>query len=105
MKEVIKFLLFLVYATSIFFLPNHAIIFSLLLVIHLFIMFFTKTKAKLAITNITHFLPFILLTFIINCILGYFSYAIWISIKLFLVCNITFIYSNSTTITRNCKNN
>lgn len=41
-------------------------------------------------------MPFILLTFIINCLLDTYINAIWMAIKLLLVCNITFIYSQTT---------
>ena len=34
-----------------------------------------------------------------------FYYAMWIGIKLIIVCNITIIYSNTTTIIRNSRNN
>lgn len=101
MKNMIQFLLFLAYATTIFFLPNHYIILFAFL-INFIIMLFTKCTIKSAIRNIYKFLPFILLTFVINCFLGYYIEAIWIGIKLLVVCNITYVYSKTTTVTRNC---
>ena len=44
--------------------------------------------------------PFILFTFTINCILDTFYNALWIGLKLFIVCNITIIYSETTSIIR-----
>lgn len=104
MKDVIKFILFLTYATLIFFLPNHSIILFAFL-IHFSVMLFTKCTIKSVIRNIAKFSPFIFLTAFINCLLGDFVTAFWISIKLLLVCNITFIYSQTTTVTRTFKNN
>ena len=44
-------------------------------------------------------MPFIIFTFIINCLLDDITNAIWIGIKLLIVCNMTMIYSNTTTVT------
>ena len=44
-------------------------------------------------------MPFIIFTFIINCLLDDIMNAIWIGIKLLIVCNMTMIYSNTTTVT------
>ena len=101
MNKVFKFLLFLLYATVIFFLPNNYIILYAF-AINLIASFITKIKVKDVLNNILHFMPFILLTVIINYLLGYHIEAIWIGIKLILVCNITFIYSKTTTIARFC---
>ena len=49
-------------------------------------------------------LPFIIFTFVINCVLDNVINAIWIGVKLLLVCNITIIYSETTSIDRNCNN-
>jgi len=104
MKNLLKFLLFLIYATIIFFLPNHyLILFAFLL--HFLVMLFTKCTIKSAFYNICKVMPFILMTVLINCMLGYFIEAIWIGIKLILVCNITFIYAKTTSVTRYCYNN
>lgn len=101
MKNVVKFLLFIIYATIIFFLPNNEKMLWLI-VIHIIWMILAKTNIKKAITNLLGFLPFILFTVILNCVLDYYMNAIWLGIKLLLVCNITFIYARTTTIGRNC---
>ena len=104
MKNVIKFLLFIIYSSSIFFLPNNKIIlFSI--PFNLFIMIITKVNYKKIIKKSFIVVPFIFFTFIINCILDNISNAIWIAIKLFIVCNITIIYSETTNITRHSRNN
>ena len=101
MKEIIKFLAFLCYATSIFFIPNNIVI-LLACLVNIAIIFLAKINIKLIIKNLAIFLPFILFTVIINCVLDYYINAIWVGIKLLLVCNITFIYSKTTTVRKLC---
>lgn len=102
MKQVITFLLFLIYATVIFLIPN-TIFLLCPFVINIILLLVTKTNLKKAIKNILKLLPFILFTFIINCLLDTYSNAIWIALKLLLVCNITFIYSQTTSTTEIAK--
>ena len=86
MKNVIKFLLFIIYSSSIFFLPNNKIIlFSI--PFNLFIMIITKVNYKKIIKKSFIVVPFIFFTFIINCILD------------------NIIYSETTNITRHSRNN
>lgn len=104
MKNIIKFLIFIAYSTCIFFLPNNKLI-LIFLIINLFAMILTKTHIKNIIISTYKILPFILFTFVINCLLDNIVNAFWIGIKLIIVCNITFTYSNTTTVTRNSRNN
>ena len=99
MKNVIKFLLFIAYSSVIFFLPNNKII-PLFILFNLFIMIIAKVHLKNVISKSMVILPFIIFTFIINCIIDNISNATWIAVKLFIVCNITIIYSETTSITR-----
>lgn len=104
MKNIIKFLLFIAYSTSIFFLPNnYFILFPI--IINLLAMFLSKKQLKRTIAKTLKILPFIIFTFIVNYILDNFTNAIWIAIKLIIVCNITIIYSETTSITRDSRNN
>ena len=103
MKDVTKFLLFITYSTIIFFLPNNIIILFFVLA-NLSIMIISKIKPKKVIHKSMLVSPFIILTFVINCILDNITNATWIAIKLFIVCNITIIYSETTNITRNSRN-
>lgn len=96
MKNVIAFLLFLLYATVIFLIPNNLFLLCPL-VINLLLFILTKTNFKKAMRNLFKFLPFILFTFVINCWLDTYINASWMAFKLLLVCNITFIYSQTTT--------
>lgn len=104
MKEIIKFLAFLCYTTSIFFIPNNIVI-LVAFAINIAIILFAKINIKAVVKNLAIFLPFVLFTVIINCILDNYINAIWVGIKLLLVCNITFIYSKTTTVRQICKNN
>ncbi len=105
LKDVILFLVFLLYATAIFFIPN-SIFLLIPFIINLLILAISKTNIKRALKNLLKLSPFVLLTFIINCLLDNYINATWMALKLFLVCNITFIYgtnTNTTTIAKTVK--
>lgn len=104
MKNVIKLLLFIIYSTSIFFLPNNKFI-LFFIIFNLLLMFMNNIQIKKVISKSMQVLPFIAFTFIINYILDNFYNALWIGIKLFIVCNITIEYSETTSISRNSRNN
>ncbi|MCI9246372.1 MAG: hypothetical protein HFJ30_04515 [Clostridia bacterium] len=102
MKNIITFILFLLYATAIFFIPNN--IFLLCpFVINMILWLITKSNMKKTITNLFKIAPFVLLTFLINCWLDTYINALWMAVKLLLVCNITFIYSQTTTTAQVAK--
>ena len=103
MKDILKFVIFIVYATTIFFLPNNIFI-LLCFVLNLFVIILARLSLKKAIINTFKIFPFILFTFIINIFLDSFINALWVGIKLIIVCNATFIYSQTTTVARTCKN-
>lgn len=104
MKNVIKFLLFITYSTSIFFLPNSMIILFFIL-LNILMMIIAKVNIKKVISKTLIILPFIIFTFLINWLLDNLNNALWIGIKLFVVCNITIIYSETTSIARSSRNN
>ena len=104
MKNEIKFLLFIIYATCIFFLPNNKCI-MLIVIFNLFIMIINKVQPKKVMAKNIQVLPFIAFTFIINYILDNFYIALWIGIKLFIVCNITIVYSETTNVARHSRYN
>lgn len=97
MKQVITFLTFIVYATLIFFTPNMKWCIIIPFLINAVAMIGLKISLKKALKNLWHIIPFILITGIINLILEGYTYAFYISIKLILVCNATYIYSRTTT--------
>ena len=97
MKNVISFIIFIIYATLVFFLPNTKVILICIL-INLIIMFLIKINIKSFFKSLIKILPFILFTFIINLFLDNLINAFWIALKLIIVCNITIIYSSTTSI-------
>ncbi len=102
MKDVFKFLIFIIYATTIFFLPNQIYILSCL-ILNLIVILLCKLSFKKAFFNTLKIVPFVLFTFIINILLDSFVFALWIGIKLIIVCNTTFIYSQTTTVANLAK--
>jgi len=104
MKNIVEFLEFILYSTSVFFFPNNKIIF-IFAIINLIINFISKVSIIKVWKSTLNIFPFIIFTFLINFLLDEFYYAMWIAIKLIIVCNITIIYSNTTTIIRNIRNN
>lgn len=97
MKNIIGFFCFILYATFIFFV-NSNILLLVILVINILVMIMLKIKVVDAIRNIGNLLPFIVITVLINCILSNYEYAIIVAVKLILVCNVTYIYSKTTTV-------
>lgn len=97
MKNVVLFLVFLIYVTGIFFVEN-PIILCFIFILNILAMIIYRIKLIDALESIIKILPFIALTVIINWILSSYSYAILIGIKLILVCNITYIYSKTITV-------
>ena len=97
MKDIIKFIIFVIYCTAIFFFPNNNSI-LIFISINLVAMILTYKHIKSIIVGTLKILPFVVLTFIFNCILDEFINAIWISIKLLIVCNMTMTYSKTTTV-------
>ena len=102
MKNAITFLVFLAYVTLIFFMPNNIWLASFA-VVNLILMLLIKVNFKKAIINLTKYLPFILFTFIFNILLDNYINAIWMAVKLLLVCNATYIYSRTITVAQLAK--
>lgn len=100
MKDIAKFLIFIVYCTCIFFFPNNEQILFIFL-INLFLIAILKINIIEIIKKTFKIFPFVLFTFLINILLDDYTNAIYIGTKLLIVCNITFIYSSTTTVTRN----
>ena len=61
-------------------------------------MILTWKHIKSIIFGTLKILPFVVLTFIFNYLLDELINAIWISIKLLIVCNMTMTYSKTTTV-------
>ncbi len=119
--QIVKFLVFLAYATAVFFLPNGWPVMVAVL-INLILMALialkpnnqpkgnfkhdrnSKPKLKNAqvvikiLRQTVRVLPFVLFTAIFNWWLDSWQAALWIGLKLTIVCNATMIYSASMTI-------
>lgn len=98
MKDIIKFLIFVIYSTAIFFLPNNQII-LIFIIINLITMLIKMKYIKKILYGTLRILPFIIFTLLINCWLDTIINALWIGLKLLIVCNMTMIYSTTTTVT------
>lgn len=92
MKNLILLLIFMSYTTSIFFISNWIALLCFVL-INLMLIFAFKLNFKRVFINLYKVTPIILITFIFNILFGYFEDAILISIRLYIVCNITFIFT------------
>ncbi len=97
MKNLIKFILFIIYTTLVFLLPNSLYV-LLLFLLHFMIILFCKINIMQITLSMLKVFPFILFTFLINLIVDNFYNALWIGIKLIIVCNITFIYSKTISV-------
>ena len=94
MKNLITFILFLMYTIGIFFINNY-IFLAAILVFNIVITIIYKINILDEIKNILKLLPFILFTGIINLIFVDLNFAILLSMRLILVCNISYIYSKT----------
>ncbi len=99
MTDIIKFVLFLIYTISVFFVNSYYVFLAFLL-INLILMFVLKIEIKNAIKNILQIMPFIILTAVINLLFQDIQGAVYVFIRLILVCNMTYIFSKTITTTR-----
>ena len=94
MKNLIKFILFLIYTVGIFFIDAY-IEFGLIVIFHIILMIVAKINLKNAIKNTVKLLPFILFTIAINTIFADLKFSILIGIRLILIRNLTYIFSKT----------
>lgn len=96
MKNFLKFIIFLIYVTSIFLIQNKlsALIF---LIINLSLMLFLNVNIKKILSGMKGFIIVILITAIINMIMINFEFGLHIGIKLLLVYHATCIFSQKIT--------
>lgn len=93
---IIGFLAFIIYAVMVFFVSNYFLLFTCFL-INSFIMFVFRISPKKVFFGVLKILPFILFTGILNAFFGGFALGILISVRLILVCNITYIFASKMT--------
>ena len=97
--ELIKFGIFIIMATVTFFLPKSIILFGTIILCNVAIVIVLKISIVKVTKQLFKILPYVLFTFFINVIISSISEAIWIAIKFLIVCNITYIYSITSTKT------
>lgn len=94
MKNLIKFILFLIYSVGVFFIEDYMIL-ALVFVFNISLMIIAKINLKNAFNNTIKLLPFILFTIAINIIFMDLKSSILIGIRLILIRNLTYIFSKT----------
>ena len=98
MKNLIKFILFLIYTIGIFFIKNYVMI-LLIAIFNIIFMIILKINIKKSIKNLIKLSPFILFTAVINILFADLNFAILIGIRLVLVCNLSYIFAKTISYT------
>ncbi len=92
---VFKFVLFIAYTMLIFFLPNLWQYMLLILFTNLLAIGISQVKFHKIWQNMLHFVPFIILAIAFNIMFDSLEYAIYIAIKLMLVCMVSSTYAQN----------
>lgn len=96
MKNVLKFIFFMISVIGIFFITNMICLCAILLLCILLVSFYKrKTRIKMSFKFI---LVFIIFTIIINAIIEGFNYALLVGIRLVIAYLMTYIFANTMTI-------
>lgn len=95
--QLVKFAAYIIYTTAIFFIPNGI---GLLIPVTVNLLCFGVNRIPLGkfLRQLMRFLPFVILTLIFNLWLDEMINALWIAVKLILVCSITIIYAHAVTV-------
>lgn len=96
MKDLIKFVLFILYTILIFIIQDYRILLGIF-AINILLMLIEKVNPRNALRNMLKLLPFIIFIVIINIILMSKETAILIGIRLILVCNFTYSFTRNFT--------
>lgn len=96
MKNLIKFILFLIYTIGIFFISNYLAL-GIIAIFNIILMLLIKINIKNAGNNILKLLPFILFTIIVNILFADLEFGLLIGVRLTLVCNLSYIFSKTIT--------
>lgn len=96
MLTVIIFVAFLIYTSLIFFIKTNIYLFIILL-INIILMIILKINIKKTLIFLIKIFPFIIFTSVLNIIFTDIKMGILVSIRLVLVCNITYIFSQRMT--------
>lgn len=93
-----KFIIFLFYVFAIFFLPDRwwvVVIYGMVTTLYSFVQ---RVNYKKILQSLGSILPFVLATFCFNWWLSDLQKAIFVAVKLMLVCNATMTYAQITSI-------
>ena len=96
MKNLIKFILFLIYTIGIFFINNYFAL-GIIAMFNICLMLLIKINIKNAGNNILKLFPFILFTIIVNILFADLEFGLLIGVRLTLVCNLSYIFSKTIT--------
>ncbi len=96
MKNLLKFLVFLLYMISIFFVEN-LVSLLLLFLFNISFIIVLKIQMRTLFKNIRLLLPFVLLTGLLNIVLGDLKIGLLMIIRLLIAYQITYIFSKSMT--------
>ena len=96
MRNLFRFIIFLIYTIGIFFINNNILLLCIF-IFNIFLLAIFRINILKAIKKLLKLFPFILFTAIINLIIENWEFAILISTKLILVCNTSYIYSKTIT--------
>ena len=94
MRNLIKFILFLIYSVGIFFIEDYMTL-ALIVLFNISLMITAKISLENALNNTIKLLPFILFTIAINTIFVDLRFSILIGIRLILIRNLTYIFSKT----------
>ena len=94
MKNIIKFILFLIYTIGIFFIKDYMWL-GLIGIFNIILILALKINISNSIKNLIKLLPFILVTVVINILLAELKFAILMGVRLGLVCNLTYTFSKT----------
>lgn len=92
--NIVKFIFFLLYVISIFFIKNNIALIGAL-IINIILILIYKISLKKLLNNLSKISIFVLITALINVFVVDINYAIIVGIKLILVCSITYIFSTT----------
>lgn len=95
--QLLKFALYIIYTTMIFFVPN-GIWVLMPLAVNLLCYGLSRIPLRKFFRQLVRFLPFVALTLIFNLWLDTVPNALWVAAKLILVCSITIIYAYTVTV-------
>lgn len=97
------FLVFLAYATAVFFLPNDWWVMAAAMVNLVWMTYVLAVGGRVRLRKVwrgtVKVLPFVVFTMVFNWWLASWQTAVWIGIKLIIVCNATMIYAAGKTVT------